>query len=186
MVRDEKKEGDFDKRSIIESGRNLLNTIYEDGEKRPELEGGRAYLLKEERPEKSFSLALERMRKDGMGYLLTQIKAEKIRKKYNLPEEMISYHRLGDPSKEENFDPSVLVLIAHSITNFLKEKGGTAMIEGVEALLENNTFDKFITFLDNLVKVTKVQEGILIINLDPEALPEEKLGQIEERLELLP
>ncbi len=185
MVKDKKEEVDFDKRSIIESGRQLLNTIYEDDEIKPELENGRAYLVKEEIPKKSFGLAIEEMRKDRMGYILTTIKKEKIRENYALHEDKIEYHRLGDPSKEEEFDPSVLTLIAHSITNFLEKKGGTAIIEGVETLLEKNTFDKFVTFLDDLVTTTKVQNALVIITLDPETLSKEQLAQIEERLEIL-
>lgn len=185
MVEDGKEEGDFDKRSIIQSGKNLLNTIYEEGEKRPELESGRGYLFKEKTPEKGLSLAIENMREDGEGYLLTRMEAEKLKEKYPLPEETVSFHRLGDPSKKDNFDPSILVMIAHSVTNFLEEKGGTAMIEGVETLLEENTFDKFITFLDNLVNVTKAEEGILVMTLDPDAISEQELGEIEDRLEIL-
>lgn len=183
MVEDRKEE-DFDKRSIIQSGKNLLDTIYEEDE-RPKLENGKSYLVKEKLPEKVLSLAIERMRKDGEGYLLTQLKTKKLKRKYHLPEDLISLHRLGDPSEKGNFDPSILVMIAHSVTNFLEEKGGTAMIEGVDTLLKENTFDKFITFLDNLVNIAKAEGGVLIMTLDPETIPEEQLEDIEDRLEVL-
>ncbi len=184
MIEDGEEKGDFDKKSIIQSGKHLLNTIY-DEEKRPELEKGKSYLIKEETPEKALSLARERMVKDEDGYILTRMKAEELKTKYRFPEDGISLHTLGDPSKKENFDPSILVMIAHSITNFLEEKGGTAMIEGVETLIEKNTFDKFIIFLDNLVKVTEFEESVLIVTLDPQAVSEQKLVEIEDRLEVL-
>ncbi len=185
MVEDGKEEGDFDKRSIIQSGKNLLNTIYDEDEKRPELESGSGYLIEEKSPEKALSLAIDRMREDGNGYLLTRMEAEDLKKKYPIPEDIISFHRLGDPSKKENFDPSILAMIAHSVTNFLEEKGGTAMIEGVETLLEKNSSDKFMTFLDNLVNVAKVEDGVLMMTVDPDAVPDQQLEDIEDRLEII-
>jgi len=185
MAEKRREEGDFDRKSIIQSGKHLLNTIYEEGEKRPDLEDGNGYLVKEKKLEKGLSLAVERIRKDGNGYLLTQMKPDTLKNKYHLPEDLISFHRLGDPSKKENFDPSILVMIAHSVTNFLEEKGGTAMISDVELLLEENSFDKFMTFLDNVMNVTKVEEAILIMSIDPDAVPEQELEEIEDRLELL-
>ncbi|MBS3817606.1 MAG: DUF835 domain-containing protein [Candidatus Thermoplasmatota archaeon] len=184
MVKKEEKEEERDKQRIVETGKQLLNTIYEDeGKNKPILEDGGSYLVKKEDSKEGISLALEKIRNDDRGYFLSRRKSERIKEKYHPPRDVITYYTMDGSSGKQNFDPSILVHITHSVTDFLEKEGGTAVIDGSELLLQKNTFDKFTSFLDNLVTVTKSEDGILVVTLDLETVSEPQLEEIKERLE---
>jgi len=181
-----KKNTRQDKQRLIESGKQLLNTIYEEEVSDDiELESGECYLFKEQKPEEGLKLSLHRMEEEGNGYVLTRLSPKKIKKRYGASEEIAQLYWLTKLDGDRNFDPVDLPLIAHSIINFVEKSGGLIFIEGVETLLKHNSFDRFLSFLDNLVDVVEVEEGILILSLDPRTISEQRLAQIERKLNII-
>jgi len=174
---------DLDRKRLIRSGKQLLSTIYEDEEK--ELEKGKSYLLKEKKPERGFRLSLNRMEEEGNGYVLSSINPVDIKRKYDVRGVSISYHWLTVVEGENNFDPSNLHIIGHDMINFLENRSGMIFMEGVEIILNHNSFDRFWGFLNHVVDVVSEEDGILILSLDPSTLSEQSLAQIERKLELI-
>ncbi|MFW6064335.1 MAG: DUF835 domain-containing protein [Candidatus Natronoplasma sp.] len=179
---DPKSIRDLDRRRLIQSGKQLLSTIYED---KKELERGKSFLLKEKKPERGFRLSLRRMEEEGKGYVLSSINPVDVKRKYDVRGDSISYHWLTVVDGESNFDPSNLHIIGHDMINFLEDGGGLIFMEGVEIILNHNSFDRFWGFLNHLVDVVSEEESILVLSLDPSTLSEQSLAQIERKLELI-
>lgn len=178
---DDESMQDLDRKRLIESGKQLLSTMYDEEEEK--LEDGMSYLVKEKKPERGLRLSLKRMEEDGKGYCVTKLNPKKIRKKYDVNENSISFYWITKLEGENNFDPSELPLIAHSMIDFLQEESGPIFLEGAETILKYNSFSSFLGFLDHLVDVVDVENGILILSLDPRTLSEQRLAQIERKLE---
>lgn len=171
---------------LIESGKQLLSTIYGREEmESTELEKGESYLLKEKKPEKALRLSLDRMEKEGKGYCLTRLNPKKIKKRYRASDSSISFYWLTGLEGEKRFDPADLPLISHSMISFLQEKSGPIFIEGIDSILKHNPFSRFLGVLDHIVDIVDVEDGILILSLDPRTLSEQRLAQIERKLESL-
>lgn len=183
---DRESMNENDRERLIRSGKQLLSTIYDHEEMDiPELEKGKSYLLKEKKPEKGLRLSLEKMEKEGTGYCLLGSNPKEIKKRFRISEDSISFYWLTRLEGENRFDPSELPLISHNMINFLQQNGGPIFMEGVESILKYNSFSRFLGVLDHLVDVVDVEDGIFILNLDPRTLSEQRLAQIERKLELV-
>jgi len=172
---------DLDRKRLIRNGKQLLSTIYEVEGK--ELERGKSYLLKEKKPERGFSLSFKRMEEDGNGYVLSSINPADVKRKYDVREDSISFNWLTVVEGENNFDPSNLHIVGHDMINFLENGSGVIFVEGVEIILNHNSFDRFWGFLNHLVDVVSEEKGVLVLSLDPSTLSEQNLAQIERKLE---
>lgn len=188
MSSEEEKEEKINRnrRKLIENGKQLLNTIYEEeSDDDVELKKGETYLVKEKKPERGLKVSLQRMKKEERGYVLTRMSPKKIKNRFSPPEDKLQIYWLTKLKGENNFDPSDLPLIAHSIIDFLEKERGTIFIEGVETLLKHNSFDRFLSFIDNIVDVVEVENGILVVSLDPKTISERCLAQMERKLEII-
>lgn len=184
--KDNKSIEDIDREKLIEHGKRLLETIYEDeGMETFEVEEGRGYVFREKRPEEGLELALNKMKEEGKGYVLTSINPADIKKEYDVSDESISFYWLTVLEGNNNFDPTNLHLIGHSIIDFLENKKGLIFIEGIDKILNHNSFDRFWRCLNHLIDVVSEENGILVISLDPSTLSDQYLSKIKKKLEIL-
>ncbi|MFP4002093.1 MAG: DUF835 domain-containing protein [Thermoplasmata archaeon] len=177
---------DSEREKLIRSGKQLLSTIYQDEDiKRDDLEKGKSYLFKEKKPEMGFRVSLEMMKEEGKGYFLSRMNPRKVKERYQVSDESISFYWLTTLNGKNRFDPADLSLISHSMIDFLEGESGPIFMEGVESILKQNSFSRFLGILDHLVDVVDVEEGILVVSLDPKTLSEQRLAQIERKLKTL-
>ena len=184
---DQTSKNKMDDEEIIEIGKLLLERIHDQHmESNLELKRGESYLLKEKRPLRSMDLFLKKIDEENeRGYILSRVNPKKIKEKYNLPKDKVKFYWLTSLPGKDNLKPSDLPYVAHSMIDFLEEDKGIIFMEGIETILKNNRFKEFLKFLDNLVDVVEIEEGILITTLDPRTLPEHRLAQIERKLTVL-
>jgi len=184
---EDKSIEESDKKRLIESGKDFLRTLYEEGDKKEKskLKNGKSYIIKEKKPEKGLELSLEVMEKEGNGYIMSSINPKEIRRKYDVSIDSISYNWLTVLEGKNKFNPSNLHLIGHSMIDFLENKNGPIFIEGIEIILKHNSFDRFWGFLNHLIDVVSEEDGILVLSFDPETLSNRQLAKIERKLQVL-
>ncbi len=161
---------------------HLLRSGSEENSEDIRLEEGNAYLLEEQKPNETFKISLERMKDIGEGLLITRLHRNKLKQKYDFDEEKIDYRWLTKMSGRGNIDPVDLELTADLIIRYYEQGGKTVLIEGVDALLRDNSFKRFVGFMDNLVDVVGMSEGVLVMNLDPRIVSEKELAVMERKM----
>ncbi len=145
---------------------------------------GNSYILEGERPVETFEYSLERMKKAGEGLIISRKHPDKIKERFGTNEEDldIEYFWLTRTSGQNNMDPAALELIADRVIRYFEGGGKTVLVEGVGALLRDNSFKRFVGFVDNIVDVASVENGCFMIALDPRIIDDKELAYIEEKM----
>ncbi|MFQ6127519.1 MAG: DUF835 domain-containing protein [Thermoplasmata archaeon] len=138
-----------------------------------ELRKGGGYLIREARPERSLEVFSSLVKDIGMGLGITRIHPGTIQRKF--PTEGAELIWLTKAEKrEETFaylSPTNLVGILSSITRFLNEKKGSpVLLEGIEYLITQNSFDATLKFLQKVNEYVTLNEGILLVPVNPSAM----------------
>lgn len=176
------------------NNKDIRNTIFqaleskEEGEGIPpsleelDLEKGESYLLKEKDSDRSIDFSLKTISEEGKGLIITRINPENLKERYDLEDEDIEVYWLTRVSGKGNLNPVNLELIADRIIRFYEKTGGIILLEGIEALLRDNSFKRFIGFIDNIVDVADMEDGIFMVTLDPDTISEKELAHLERKM----
>lgn len=176
----------------------IRNTVYdalkegekEEGEEEKEeeepideikLEEGGSYLFKEKKNVKTFNIALDRMRQMDEGLIFSREHPKKFKKNFSIGEG-INYLWVTKIAGKDNIDPVNLELIADTIIRYFENGGKTVLLGGIDALLRDNSFNRFVSFLDNIIDIAGVEDGVLILNLDPNIISDKELAALERKM----
>ncbi len=143
------------------------------------VERGGVYLFEDENMDTAMNSAVEKLN-DGMnGLFVSRIKPDRLKKKYDLEDKSIEQYWLTRIPGKRNLEPSHLELLADRITRYLEKNDGVVLLEGIESLTRENSFERVIGFFENLIDVISLEEGILLVVVDPRTLDDQKLALIE-------
>lgn len=148
------------------------------------IEDGVSYLFKENKPRRSFELSFQRMDDKGKGLVISRMNPEKIRENFEPKEDLFDCYWVTTISGKKNLDPVDLEIIADKIITYCEDGGETVFLEGVESLTRNNSFERFVGFLNNIVDVAEMEDSTLIVTLDPRTISDRELAQIERKMEV--
>jgi hypothetical protein len=142
-----------------------------------QLEAGHSYLIKEEKPEKSFSIFVDLITHGYRGMCITRSSPVEIREKYNLKRTPIIW--LTEIKGEYNVsDVQHLVRFILSFLYASKRKG-VILLHGLEYLITHNGFPSTLKALhfinDHIIK----NEGRMIIPISPLTLDTQQLKLLE-------
>ena len=153
----------------------------EDAER--DLKPGAAYVVKEERPAGCFRLFAKTTGEAGL--LITRSNPRRIREKFDLGTARILWLTDRESTTEDTIPP-VLERIIYEIEEFMK-KGtrGTVLIDGIEYLVSNNSFDAMLKFLRRLIDHISETRYILLLSLSPATLKEQEVKILEREMEVL-
>ena len=116
----------------------------EDEEERPkskpvgELERSFAYLIKEDKSERSYAFFEKALSQGLKGFCVTRNYPLKIKSKYNLGDTEILW--LSNVGKENSLRPKDLEKLSYSLEQFLANNSGVILLDGLEYLITNNNF----------------------------------------------
>ncbi len=147
-----------------------------------ELEDGNSYLFKEKDSDNSMEFSIKKISEEERGLVITRVKPDSLIKKYDVDPSKIETHWLTRISGKGNLNPIQLELIADKIIRFYEKEKGIVLLEGVEALLRDNSFNRFIGFVDNIVDVANMEGGIFLVTLDPDTISEKELAHLERKM----
>ncbi len=113
-----------------------------------ELERSFAYLIKEDKSEKSYAYFEKAISQGMKGFCVTRNYPLKIKSKYNLGDTEILW--LSNVGKENSLRPKDLEKLSYSLEQFLANNSGVILLDGLEYLITNNNFLTVLRFIQSL------------------------------------
>ncbi|MEF8874049.1 MAG: DUF835 domain-containing protein [Candidatus Thermoplasmatota archaeon] len=175
-------------REMVADALKEREKIQEEGEEVSEMdisiEDGVSYLFKENKPKRSFELSFQCMEERGRGLVISRLNPDKIKGNFGQDENLFDCYWLTTISGKKNLNPVDLEIIADKIITYCEEGGEMVFLEGIECLIRNNSFERFVGFLNNIVDVAEVEDSVLMVTLDPRTISDRELAQIKRKMEV--
>lgn len=148
-----------------------------------ELIQGWSYLIREERPEKSFALFSGLLAKGCRGLCISRTHPDILKQKYRFEAESIWLTKTesaqGAPKGVEYVSPNNLAHLASSIREFLGKGNGAVIIEGLEYLTTQNDFKSVLRFIQLINEQVVLDKGYLLVPLDEATMDPKDFSLIE-------
>jgi hypothetical protein len=146
--------------------------------KKTDLEEGRAYLVKEKKPERA--LAVFRQSIDSGWrplYITRQHPNHVVRRQGNRDIRVVW---LSTTLGKDYIDPHNLNSLSNLIGNFLNEgPRGVILLDGIEYLMINNDFARILHFLEYVNEQIALRRAALLLSVDERAFESKELAYIE-------
>lgn len=147
-----------------------------------ELENGNIYLILESESRVALMTCLKLMEEQEQSVIITREPITKLKQTFDIDQENIKHYWLTKMMGSGNLNPVNLELIADMMIRFYEKDGGIILLEGLDSLLRENSNNRFNGFLDNLIDVVSMTDGILVMSLKPNTIPEKELKQIYQKV----
>ncbi len=144
-----------------------------------------SYLIEEERPVKCFEYFVDNLNMGLNGMAMTRLNPKRVKDSYDVGEAQILWltDREGDSS--DRIQP-VLEKIIYKIEDFLNSPGKSILlIDGLDYLISNNSFDAVLRFLRRLIDEISESDTVFIMSLTPETIDEQGLKILEREMEII-
>ncbi|MCK4717789.1 MAG: DUF835 domain-containing protein [Thermoplasmata archaeon] len=149
------------------------------------LECGSMYLLKEDRPEKSYDLFLECLGEGEKGLCITREFPKKVRAKHPMGGTKIIW--LSTTDDKEALDPTKLSALFFETQVFLKENPySTVLLSGMEFLVTHNSFLSVLKFIQLLSEQASIYDAIFLMPINPGAFDKKELINLEREMMAFP
>jgi len=149
------------------------------------LHPGRSYLIEEDRPSEAYRRLAAFLAGRGGGLIITRTNPKRIRETYDLASEKILWLTDREGSTEETIAPA-LERIVYELEDFMtKQASGAILIDGVEYLVSNNSFDAVLKFVRRLLDAVSESRYALIISIGPATVKEQELRVLEREMEVI-
>lgn len=145
---------------------------------------GEVYLVEESKPALFFDIFSEAMIQDVKGLLITREFPERLRASYSLDNASIVWltHVVG----RDCIEPTQTNLILNRIVSFTRDNSPCIiMLDGIEYLINQNSFDVVIGFLNHVRDLIIIRNSVLIVALDPNTLDSKELALVERNLQVI-
>ncbi len=150
-----------------------------------ELQGGHSYLVEEDRPEHAYSLLAKAVGGGDAGLLITRTNPKRVREQAPLPSVKVLWLTDREGSREETIAPA-LERIVYEIEQYMsKHPRGAVMLDGVEYLVSNNSFDAVLKFVRRLVDTVSEGHVTFLISLGPATVKEQELKMLEREMDVI-
>ncbi len=153
-----------------------------NGEQIYKLRKSLSYLVVEEKPVKSNEVFLDMVTHGAEGLYITRTHPKRIRGLYGLQKTPIIWLST-ERSGKDIIEPRDLTQLAHTIKDFIsKTNNGVVMLDGLEYLITQNTFDDVIKFVQSLDDAISESKSRLIMPIDPSAMDEKQFHLLEREM----
>ena len=150
-----------------------------------ELKAGRSYLVEEDRPEHAYRLLAKAVEGGKGGLLITRTNPKRVREQFALDTVKVLWLTDREGSREETIAPA-LERIVYEIEEFMsKHPHGSVMLDGIEYLVSNNSFDAVLRFVRRLVDSVSEGHFTFLISLGPATVKEQELKMVEREMDVI-
>ena len=144
---------------------------------------GISYLVEESRADRCFILYNSLMGKGRSGFSISRTNPKLLTKNYGISGEDILWLTDREMGTGVRSVPPSLESIIYYIEEFIDEnKDGVILLDGIEYLIGNNTFNPVIRFLRRLVDKVSTTESILLVSLSPTSMEKSQVTLLEKDL----
>jgi len=150
-----------------------------------ELASGHSYLIEEDRPVEAFRRFALFLGGRGGGLIITRTNPKRARETHDLPADRVLWLTDREGSAEETIAPA-LERIVYEIEGFMsKQPRGAVLLDGIEYLVSNNSFDAVLKFVRRLLDAFSESHYAFIISLGPATLKEQELRVLEREMDVI-
>ncbi len=144
---------------------------------------GLSYLVEENRADKCYKL-YKALREQGKpGFAVARTNPKLLERTYGLKTDEIAWLTDREVGLAMKRLPPSLESIIYSIEEFIDDNPkGVVLLDGIEYLIGNNTFNPVIRFLRRLVDKVSTTELVLMVSLTPETLDSNQVTLMERDL----
>lgn len=150
---------------------------------------GWSYVIKEDRPERSFGLFSTLLSGGARGLCISRTHPDILKQKYKFDAETLWLTKTETTqppvaSKGTQYvSPNNLAHLASSIREFLsKGESGVVMIEGLEYLITQNDFKSVLKFVQLINEQVVLDKGFLVMPVDEAAMDSKDFSLIEREM----
>jgi hypothetical protein len=154
-----------------------------------QLISGWSYVIKEERPEKSFALFTALIAKGGRGLCISRTHPDTLKQKYKFEAEALWLTKTetaqppSDAKGVEYVSPNNLAHLASAIREFFaKGPDGAVIIEGLEYLTTQNDFRSVLKFIQLINEQVVLDKGYLFVPVDEATMDSKDFSLIEREM----
>jgi small GTP-binding protein len=141
-----------------------------------EIKPGMSYLIKEEKPHRSFRIFRELINKKIRGLCITRTHPARIREEYQIKDIPILWLSADSTKTENVVVPTFLPQLNTLIIDFIQKHNDVVIIlEGIEYLIDQNDFKAVLRLVHSLNDYIMGSNARLLIPLDPLILQEREL-----------
>lgn len=164
---------------VERKGKPSLDQVMRD------LGAGRSYLVEEERAVNVFRLLSKATEGRGSGLVITRTNPKRVRERYGLRTERILWLTDRESTSEETMPPTLERLI-YTIEEFMRVGGkGAVMLDGIEYLISNNSFEAVLRFIRRLVDHISESQFLLLLSLSPKTMKDQEVRILEREMEVI-
>lgn len=146
---------------------------------------GRSYLVEEDRPSEAFRLFAKVLDGGYSGLVITRTNPKRVREKFSLEVDRILWLTDRESGSEKTIQPA-LERILWEIENFMsKHSKGLFLLDGLEYLISNNSFEAVLKFVRRLVDTVSEGHHVFLLSLGPATVKEQELKMLEREMEVL-
>ena len=150
-----------------------------------ELMPGHSYLIEEDRPAEAFRRFTAFLGAPSGGLVITRTNPKRARELYDPSAERVLWLTDREGSSEETIPPS-LERIVYEIEDFItKRPRGAVLLDGLEYLVSNNSFDAVVKFVRRLLDAFSESHYVFILCLGPATLKEQELKVLEREMDVI-
>ncbi|MCK4367454.1 MAG: DUF835 domain-containing protein, partial [Thermoplasmata archaeon] len=151
-------------------------------ERRFELRGGLSYLVVDESPSLSFEVFRDLVTHGYQGLCITRLPPQRVRDEFGLEKTPVLWLSRVSPEKDA-IRPWPLEGISIAVEHFISTGEKTVvLLDGLEYIISHNDFQSSLTLLHDLNERMAMEDSILIVPLDPDALDEKEFALIRRDL----
>jgi len=150
---------------------------------------GWSYVIKEERPARSFGLFAGLLASGSKGLCISRTHPDILKQKYKFEAETIWLTKTENaqahdaPKGVEYVSPNNLAHLASSIREFLSGgEGGVVIIEGLEYLITQNDFRGVLKFVQLINEQVVLDKGYLLVPVDEATLDPKDFSLVEREM----
>jgi len=146
------------------------------------LERSFSYLVEEDRPETSYSLFMDALKKGMKGYCITRNYPAKIKSKFDLRDTPVVW--LSNVGRENTIRPKDLEKLSLTLEQFLSQAGGgIVLLDGLEYLITNNNFITVLRLIQSLRDQVAINQSILLMAVNRSTLESHQLNLLEREVD---
>ncbi|UCH88467.1 MAG: DUF835 domain-containing protein [Thermoplasmata archaeon] len=143
---------------------------------------GFSYLIEEGRANKCFEIFHQLVEKNYTGLCITRTNPKLIKNHYNLQNSEMMWLTDRESSVEPTIQPSLenMIYVAEEFID--NNEKPVMLLDGLEYLVNNNTFNSVLRFIRRLIDKISESEAILLIGVSQLAVREQELKLLEKEM----
>jgi signal recognition particle receptor subunit beta len=150
------------------------------------IQPGSGYIIREEKPQKSFQLFKSFLSENAHGLCISRIHPKRIEEEFGLKDVPLYWLSTEAQNQKDVLAPTFLPQINTIITDFIQKNDDVViLLEGIEYLIEKNDFKTVLNLIHSLNDHIMSSSARLLIPMDPKILKEQEIHMLKRDLKVI-